>query len=145
MTRDHNHALYSVTKSVLATLIGVLLKSGRLSSLDESVADVVAASTKLEADKLQKARRIRLKDVMSMASGLEYHDDPYRHPILGAAGRLLFALRPALVHEPGQRYNYSNGDASIADAVAAAAAGQDLLGYANEVLFEPLGFRNVEW
>jgi CubicO group peptidase (beta-lactamase class C family) len=82
---------------------------------------------------------------MSMTSGLEYHDDPYRHPILGAADRLQFALGPALVYEPGQRYNYSNGDASIADAVVAAAAGKDLLGYANEVLFEPLGFRNVEW
>ena len=77
VTRDHNHALYSVTKSILATLIGVLLKSGRLSSLDISVADIVAASTKLEADKLEKARRIRLKDVMSMASGLEHHEDPY--------------------------------------------------------------------
>jgi CubicO group peptidase (beta-lactamase class C family) len=145
VTRDHNHALYSVTKSVLATLIGVLLKSGRLSSLDVSVADIVAASTKLEADKLEKARRIRLKDVMSMASGLEYHEDPYSHPIYGVADRLQFALGPALVHEPGQRYNYSNGDASIADAVVAAAAGEDLLGYGNEVLFRPLGFKNVEW
>ena len=145
VTRDHNHALYSVTKSILATLIGVLLKSGRLSSLDVSVADIVAASAKLEADKLEKARRIRLKDVMSMASGLEHHEDPYNHPIYGAADRLQFALGPALVHEPGQRYNYSNGDASIADAVAAAAAGKDLLSFGNEVLFGPLGFKNVEW
>jgi len=145
VTRDHNHALYSVTKSVLATLIGVLLKSGRLSSLDVSVADIVAASTKLEADKLEKARRIRLKDVMSMASGLEYHEDPYSHPIYGVADRLQFALGPALVHEPGRQYNYSDGDASIAGAVVAAAAGKDLLGYGNEVLFRPLGFKNVEW
>src|SRR5262245_39868224 len=48
VTRDHNHALYSVTKSILATLFGVLLKSGRLSSLDVSVADIVATHTKLE-------------------------------------------------------------------------------------------------
>ena len=145
VTRDHNHALYSVTKSILATLIGVLLRSGRLSSLDVSVADIVAASTKLDADKLEKARRIRIKDVMSMASGLEYRDDPTSHPIYGAADRFQFALAPALVHEPGQRYNYSNGDASIAGAVVAAAAGKDLLGYGNEVLFGPLGFKNVEW
>jgi CubicO group peptidase (beta-lactamase class C family) len=145
VTREHNHALYSVTKSILATLVGVLLKSGRLSSLDVSVADIVAASTKLEADKLEKARRIRLRDVMSMASGLEYHDNPTSHPIYGAADRLQFALDPALVHEPGKRYNYSNGDASIADAVVAAAAGKDVLSYGNEVLFAPLGFKNVEW
>jgi CubicO group peptidase (beta-lactamase class C family) len=145
VTRDHNHALYSVTKSILATLIGALLKSGRLSSLDVSVADIVAARTKLEADKLAKARRVRIRDVMSMSSGLEYHENPTSHPIYGAADRLQFALNPALVHEPGQRYNYSNGDASIADAVVAAAAGKDLLSYGNEVLFAPLGFKNVEW
>src|SRR5262245_57953703 len=112
VTRDHNHSLYSVTKSILATLIGVLLKSGKLASLDVSVADVVAASTNLEADKLEKARRIRLKHVMWMASGLEHHEDPFNHPIYGAADRLQFALGPTLVHEPGKRYNYSNGDAS---------------------------------
>jgi CubicO group peptidase (beta-lactamase class C family) len=145
VTRDHNHALYSVTKSVLATLVGVLLKSGRLSSLDVSVADIVAASTKLEADKLEKARRLRIRDVMSMASGLEHYENPTNHPIYGAADRLQFALAPALLYEPGQRYNYSNGDASIADAVVAAAAGKDLLSYGNEVLFAPLGFKNVEW
>lgn len=145
VTRDHNHALYSVTKSVLATLLGTQLKSGRLSSLDIPVADIVAATTKLDVRSLEKARRMRIRHVMSMSSGLEHHEDPYRHPILEAADRLQFALTPALVHDPGKRYNYSNGDASIADAVAAAAAGKDLLGYGNEVLFGPLGFKNVEW
>jgi CubicO group peptidase (beta-lactamase class C family) len=67
VTRDHNHAVYSVTKSVLATLIGVLVRSGRLPSLDVSVADIVASSIKLDAAKLEKAQRIRLRDVMSMA------------------------------------------------------------------------------
>src|SRR6185436_1314115 len=132
VTRDHNHALYSVTKSVLATLVGVLLSSGRLSSLDVSVADIVAAETKLEGHKLEKARRIRIRDVMSMSSGLDYHENPTDHPIYGTADRLQFALDPALVHEPGHRYNYSNGDASIADAVVSVAAGKDLLSYANE-------------
>jgi CubicO group peptidase (beta-lactamase class C family) len=145
VTRDHNHALYSATKSILATLIGVLLKSGRLSSLDVSVADIVATHTKLEADKLEKARRIRIRDVMSMASGLEYHENPTNHPIYATADRLQFALDSAFVHEPGQHYYYSNGDASIADAVVAAAAGKDLLSYGHEVLFAPLGFKNVEW
>lgn len=145
VTRDHNHALYSVTKTILATILGILLRNGRLPSLDISVGDVVAASTNLDAFSLEKARRIRIRDVMSMSSGLEYHENPFHHPIYGAADRLQFALNSALIHEPGKRYNYSNGDASIADAVAAVAAGKDLLLYGNEVLFEPLGFKNVEW
>jgi CubicO group peptidase (beta-lactamase class C family) len=145
VTRDHNHGVYSVTKSVLATLFGVLLRSGRLPSLDVPVADIVAASPGLDGDKLQKARRIRIKDVMSMASGLQYQHDPRGHPIYGAADRFLFALGPALVHAPGQRYNYSDGDASIAGAVVSIAAGKDLLSYGHEALFGPLGFKNVDW
>lgn len=145
VTRDHNHALYSVTKSVLATLTGALLRSGRLSSLDMSVADIVAPTIKLDAARLEKARRIRLKHVMSMTSGLEYNENPTNHPIYRAADRFQFALGPALLYEPGKRYNYSNGDASIAGAAVAAAAGSDLLTYGNDVLFGPLGFRNVEW
>ncbi len=145
VTRDHNHAVYSVTKSILATLIGALLRSGSLSSLNVSVADIVASSMKLDAAKLEKARRIRLKDVMSMASGLEYYENPTSHPIYGASDRFQFALGPALLHDPGKRYNYSNGDASIVGAAAAAAAGSDLLSYSNKVLFGPLGFKNVEW
>ena len=46
---------------------------------------------------------------------------------------------------PANTYNYSNGDASIAGAAAAVTAGNDLLSYGNEVLFAPLGFKNVEW
>jgi CubicO group peptidase (beta-lactamase class C family) len=145
VTRDHNHAVYSVTKSILATLLGGLLKSGEISTLDAPVASVFAASTAFDPDKLEKARRIRIKDVMSMSSGLDYRHDPSGHPIYGAADRFQFALGPALIHEPGQRFNYSDGDASIAGAVVAAAAGKDLVSYGNEVLFGPLGFKNVEW
>jgi len=144
VTRDHNHAVYSVTKSVVATMAGVLLRNGKLSSLDTPVADIVAAGT-LDAEKLAKARRIRLRDVMSMASGLEYRHDPANHPIYAAADRFQFALGPAFIDEPGRRFNYSDGDASIAGAVVAAAAATDLLSYGNDVLFGPLGFKNVEW
>ena len=145
VTREHNHALYSVTKSVLATLFGVLLKSGKVSSLELPVADVVTATAGFDADKLEKARRIRIKHVMSMSSGLAYQNDPAAHPIYSAADRYQFALGPALVHEPGQHFNYSDGDSSIAGAVVAAAAGKDILSYGNDVLFGPLGFKNVEW
>jgi CubicO group peptidase (beta-lactamase class C family) len=145
VTRDHNHALYSVTKSVLATLLGVLLKSGRVSSLELPVAQFIAGTTALDADRLEKARRIRIRDVMSMSSGLSYRNNPRTHPIYGPADRLAFALGPPFVSEPGERFNYSNGDASIAGAVVAAAANKDLLSYGHEVLFGPLGFKNVEW
>lgn len=145
VTRDHNHDIYSVTKSIVATLVGTLLRSGRLASLDVPVADVIGADTALSPDMIEKARRITVRHVMSMASGLEYFDKPSGHPIYRSADRLHLALTPPIVNEPGKRYNYSNGDATLAGAAVAAAAGSDLLDYADKVLFQPLGFKNVEW
>src|SRR5262245_56365736 len=57
VTRDHNHALYSVTKSVVVTLLGALLRSGRLPSFDLPVAKIVTTTTELDADKLDGAKR----------------------------------------------------------------------------------------
>jgi CubicO group peptidase (beta-lactamase class C family) len=34
LTRDHNHAIYSVTKSIVSTLVGVELNDGRLAGID---------------------------------------------------------------------------------------------------------------
>jgi len=145
VTREHNHAVYSVTKSVVATLAGTLMKSGRLPSLDASISDLIGKRETLDPAANEKARRIRLKHVMAMASGLDYHHQPHGHPIYRSEDRFRFALTPAFVAEPDARFNYSDGDASIAGAAIAAAADRDLLSYAKTVLFDPLGFKNVEW
>ena len=136
VTRDHNHALYSATKSVLATLARHAVEKRKT---------VVAGPARGRYRCRERVRLMRtnwkrhggfrIRHVMSMASGLEHRSDPASHPIYGAADRFQFALAPALLHAPGQRFNYSNGDASIAGAVVAAAAGKDLLGYGNEFVW----------
>lgn len=143
--RDHNHALYSVTKSVVVTLVGHLLQQGKLAAIDVPVADLLPRPAAVAEADWQKLGRIRLAHVLSMSSGLAHTNDPSRHPILNAANRLQFALRPPLIHEPGQHFQYSNGDASIAAAVVAARAGSDLGALADRALFRPLGFENTAW
>lgn len=145
IARDHNHAIYSVTKSVQATLVGALLLQGKLISIDVTVSELLAKPATVPDANWDKLRRIRLAHVLSMSSGLDYKHDPSTHPIYRAPSRLAHALLPPFAFEPGRRFYYSDGDASIAGAVVAARAGSDLKSFADAALFGPLGFENTDW
>lgn len=143
--REHNHAIYSVTKSVMATLVGALLHQGKLASVDTPVAELMTRPAAIPPASWEKLGRIRLAHVLSMSSGLEYKHEPTRHPIYRAPSRLAHALEASARHEPGRHFQYSDGDASIAGAVVAARAGRDLRALAEAALFRPLDFRNTDW
>jgi hypothetical protein len=142
--RNHNHAIYSVTKSVQVTLVGALIQQRKLTSIDVPVAELLPKPAAIPDANWDKLRRIRLAHVLSMSSGLDYKHDPSTHPIYRAPNRLAYALLPPIVFEPGRNFLYSDGDASIAGSVVAARAGKDLKSFADEALFDPLGFENAD-
>jgi len=80
-----------------------------------------------------------------MLSGYEYVHTPTTHPLYTAMDRRQIALLPGTEAAPGTRFNYSDADAVLAAATVAKAAGRDLLAFARDALFKPLGFREVEW
>jgi CubicO group peptidase (beta-lactamase class C family) len=126
--REHNHTIYSVTKSVAATLVGALLQQGKLRSVDVPIAEVVSKPRWLRESDWKKAERITLKNVMQMSSGLTYKHDQVNNPIYSlSADRLAVALSPELVADPGTRFQYSDGDVSMTGAAVAAAADTDSL------------------
>ncbi|MCG2593784.1 beta-lactamase family protein [Ramlibacter sp. XY19] len=146
LNREHNHSVYSVTKSVTSTLVGALLYQGKLRSLDTRVSEVVAKPDRLAEQGWQNAQRLTLRNVMQMSSGLAYQHDPVNNPIYDTReDRLAFALSPEQQVAPGTRFLYSDGDVSITGAVVAAAAETDLLAFARRTLFEPMGMSNVAW
>lgn len=146
LSRDHNHAVYSVTKSVSATLAGILLHQGRLRSLDAPVASLVSKPFFISQDTWTKAERITFKNVMQMSTGLDYKHDPTGHPIYAVTvDRFAMALSPGLVADPGTRFNYSDGDASITGAVVASVADKNLYRFAREALFDSLQMANHDW
>jgi hypothetical protein len=104
LSREHNHAVYSVTKSVSATLAGILLHQGRLRSLDAPVASLVSKPLPMSQDTWKKAERITFKNVMQMSTGLDYKHDPTGHPIYAVnVDRFAVALAPGFVADPGTR------------------------------------------
>ena len=144
--RDHNQSIYSVTKSVVSTLVGVLRREGKLPDIDRPITTIMPRPPGLQDAQWERASTLSLKNVLNMASGLAHENNPRVHPIYDTKiDRFGYALSQAAPNKPGTRFNYSNADASITGAVVAGVAGEEMYAYAKRNLFDPLEMVNHDW
>ena len=144
------HDLRSVSKSVTSALFGIALASGAIRDLDAPVLSYFPEYRDLQTS---ERLRIRLRDVLSMTSGLEWDEDsrPYGNPensetaMDAASDRYRFVLSRPIAAAPGERFRYSGGDTMLVAAVIERATKQRLSKYAEQVLFRPLGIEHHEW
>jgi CubicO group peptidase (beta-lactamase class C family) len=128
---------WSMTKSVMAGVIGLAVKDGKL-KLDQ--AGLWPGGDGRE--------RIRLKDLLAMSSGLNFNESYgavsdvtgmlYLQPDMAA-----FARSQPLIHPVGEVWSYSSGTAVILSRIAQDAVGGDASGYIKTRLFEPLGMSSA--
>jgi CubicO group peptidase (beta-lactamase class C family) len=130
---------WSMTKSVLAGLVGMLVKEGRL-TLGQSALWPAAAGDGRD--------RIRIADLLAMSSGLRFNEG---YGVVSDVTRMLYLERDAagyahaqpLVHPPGTHWSYSSGSANILSRILQDAAGSLGAAYPSEQLFKPLGMTSA--
>ena len=143
---------WSMTKTVMAGVIGLLIKDGKL-TLDQ------AGFWKGNDGR----ERIRLKDLLAMSSGLQWNEgygavSDVTSMLYLQSDMAKFARSPPLAHPPGETWLYSSGTAVILTSIAQDALAQapkkptdfaasthapaeptDLASYINTRLFGPIG------
>ncbi|MDL5244346.1 serine hydrolase [Leptospira weilii] len=144
-TRNHNHSVYSVTKTVTSTLLGILNFEGILKTVNEPVMNSLLSLGNLPFPLLEGKESLRLRDVLHMASGMRWSEFPEREDIRTAEDPLIIALLPEVKDKPGTKFDYSNGDSQLAAAVLENKAGMTLLHFAENTLFSWLDFKGYEW
>ncbi|MBM9502764.1 serine hydrolase [Leptospira sp. 201903071] len=145
VTRNHNHSVYSVTKTVTSTLLGILNLEGILKNVDEPVMNSLRSLGNLPFPLLEGKESLRLRDVLHMASGMRWSEFSERDDIRTAEDPLVIALLPEVKDKPGTKFDYSNGDSQLAAAVLENKSGMTLLQFAEKTLFPWLGFKGYEW
>ena len=145
---DHEH-VYSVTKSVVATLIGIAIDDGLIPSVDEPLSVLLPERRKAMTP---TTARVTLRQLMSMSGGFAEEDWSlvlYERDHVDGDDFVDYLLKLGPTHEPGQSFEYSNTSAHLATAVLASALArstdppkQTLMDYARANLFEPLGIRS---
>lgn len=144
------HDLRSVSKSVTSALFGIALASGAIRDIDAPVLSYFPEYKDLQTP---ERLRIRLRDVLSMTSGLEWDEDsrPYGDPLNSetamdaASDRYRFVLSRPIAARPGEKFRYSGGDTMLVAAVIERATKQRLSKYAEQALFRPLGIERYDW
>jgi CubicO group peptidase (beta-lactamase class C family) len=129
---------WSMTKSVVAGLVGLLIKDGVLS----------AEQLGFWSQSGDARAHIRIADLLAMSSGLSFNET---HGLVSDLTRMLylqpnmaaFARAQPLLHPPGEFWSYSSGTANILARIVQDAAGELGAGYPKKSLFDPLGMTSA--
>jgi CubicO group peptidase (beta-lactamase class C family) len=129
---------WSMSKTIVAGLIGILVKDGKL-ALDQSGLWPADGSGR---------EHIRVADLLAMSSGLRFNEEYgavsdvttmlYLKPDMAG-----FARDQPLAHPVGEFWSYSSGTAVILSRILQDAAGADAANFVKSRLFKPLGMTSA--
>ena len=132
----------SVSKSIIATLVGVAIAEGKIAGLEATIGDLLPAETRgLDSIK----RSITVGDLLSMRSGLQPTSFGNYGSWVTSSNWIRNALSRPMVDEPGGRMLYSTGSSHLLSAALTRATGMSTLSYARAKLAGPLGIELRAW
>jgi CubicO group peptidase (beta-lactamase class C family) len=142
------HDLRSVTKSVVGTLIGVLVQQGKLTSLERPVLDFFPERTIANPD--ERKRAITVQHLLDMGSGIAWVEKVYtadESPLrmYASPDPVGFVLDQPMADPPGEKFGYKGGDPYLLSALVNKLTGQNAFEYAKRELFAPLGITDIRW
>ena len=133
----------SVSKSVIAALIGAAIARGVLDGVDHPVAPVLDGLVPADAD--PRLGTITFDHLLTMRAGLERTSGRNYGPWVTSADWVRYVLTRPFVAEPGSRMLYSTGSYHLLSAALTQASGRTTLALARDWLGEPLGIDIPPW
>ena len=144
------HDIASITKGVVALLIGIALDRGWLSDLDAPIMSFFPEYADLRTPEKD---RITLRHLLTMTSGLGW---PERAISLDNAANIVrqggsasdpyrFVLTRPIETTPGTAWNYSSGGVWLLGQILSKVSGKPIEEFAEEALLEPLGIQEEVW
>ena len=149
--REIKHHLQSATKSFGSMLIGIAIHEGLLESVEQGVIDLFPDHTIANLD--GRKQRLTLEHLLTMSDGMDWHELDYPYTDTRNTLGQMWVSRDAVQHvldrpmarEPGEASAYNSGTSILLGGILEQATGQDVLSFAREHLFGPLGIKDVRW
>ncbi|WP_402468533.1 serine hydrolase domain-containing protein [Isoptericola aurantiacus] len=141
---EEPHRMFSVSKSVTATAVGLAVAEGLLTTHDR-VLDLLPDDAPPDPGEHLAAMTVR--DLLTMTSGhgadtMQFRFDNLHRPGDRWARDILAA---PVVHEPGTRFVYNTGATYLLSAILHRLTGERLLDWLTPRLFAPLGISGATW
>jgi CubicO group peptidase (beta-lactamase class C family) len=147
VSEDDTHISWSMAKSILHAVIGVLVRQGGL--------DVLGGADVPEwGDPADPRRAITIDPLLRMRSGLQFVEDYVDAGTSDVIDMLFgegksdvaaYAARSSLEHPPGEVWSYSSGTSNLLSAIAGRQVGGPgrLRPFVERELLRPLGMRSA--
>ncbi len=141
------HRMFSATKVVTGSLIGIALQDGLLDSLDRPMLGFFAGRTVENLDDNKKA--ITVRQLLDMTSGLQWAQEKGKFEsdkeMKASPDWLQFLLNRPMAQAPGTRFAINDGGPHLLSAIITKLTGQSAADYARTHLFGPLGISDFQW
>lgn len=142
------HTMQSVTKTTSSVILGIAITRGDFkASLDTPLLHYFDVSNVKNVD--NRKRRITLRHVLTMTSGLEWNEEVAYDDPKNDADRMeatddwvQYVIDKPMVREPGAAFNYTSGGSELLAYVFQKETGQDIEKYGEKYLFTPLGMEH---
>lgn len=139
------HDIRSVTKSVMATLVGIAIDKGYISSEDTTIGDYLRPYFNA-IDSIKAS--ITIRDLLTMSSGIsgnEFIDISAYTNWFNAPNQIVYTLTSPMEYEPGHTFVYNPGAAHLISAILTQATKTTTYQFAKQNLFQPLGIGDHYW
>ncbi|TFF95507.1 class C beta-lactamase-related serine hydrolase [Candidatus Thorarchaeota archaeon] len=149
-TEDYYHTLQSVTKSFVSCLIGLAIREGILPGVDSTILDLFSERSPLNVD--DRKERMTVEHLLTMTSGVEWDEStyPFNDTERNSLTRMVLSedcidhfLSLPMVSEPGEQWVYSSGATIVLAALIEELSDYDLMDFAHEFLFDPIGIEGA--
>ena len=132
------HRMYSVSKTITALAIGMLLDAGKL-RLDDPICDYF--QDYLPENLSPWLAALTIRDMLRMATC--YRWTQYREGVDENWAKSFFTGTPT--HAPGSVFYYDTGCSQVLAALVKRLSGQEVINYLEDRLFKPLGCRDERY
>ena len=145
---DEKHILYSCTKSIVSSLIGIAIEEGYIAGVDTPVLDFFPDLEVKNMDDIKQS--MTLENLLSMTTGFECRDS-YLYNFEGLTKMhesydwVQHVLDLPMLYQPGTTFEYCNGSSFLLSAIIKETTGMSAHDFAKEHLFAPLGITDSYW
>ncbi|MGE5458918.1 MAG: signal peptidase I [Methanobacterium sp.] len=142
--RDTLHYIWSDTKSITSTLVGIACDQGKI-KLDNKVVDYFPGNKFDNMDTLKKSMTVR--DLLTMRSGLQWPNEITGsiEEMMRAKSWIGFTMSQPMQTKPGTVFSYNTGNMEVVSAIISKTTGMSEEDFAKKYLFGPLNITKYKW
>lgn len=146
---DKPHDLRSVTKSIVAILLGIALDKGFIESVDDPIVKYLTFPEKGKNPDPIKSQ-ITIKNLITMSSGLDCNDwdkksKGQEDKVYRKKDLMTYTMNLPLINDPGSESHYCTMGVVLVKEIIQRATGMPIDDFAERYLFKPLEITNYSW